>query len=84
MNSTIEALLIYNAPDIVEKKDWGFYLGYFKRGTDETGTRNCMIIEMRTSGEVTTRKFAEGVNFDTIHTWAERENYTYKYGLRNI
>lgn len=84
MNSTIEALLVYNAPDIAEKKDWGFYLGYFKRGTDETGTRNCMIIEMRTTGAVTTRKFAEGINFDTIHTWAERENYTYKYGLRNI
>ena len=72
------------APDIVEKTEWGFYLGYFEKGTDETGVFNCMIVEMRTVGMTTTKKYAKGINYNAVCTWAERANYEYKFGARNI
>ena len=82
--NNIDALVVANTPDIAEKTDFGYYLGYFEKGTDETGEFNCMIIEMRTEGQTTTRKYAEGVNYDTRMTWSKRAEYTYKYGAKNI
>lgn len=73
-----------NSPDIAEKRDWGYYLGYFRKGTDENGKHNCMIVEMRQTGNITTRKFAGGVNFDAKYTWDKREEYEYKYPKNNI
>lgn len=80
----LQALAAYSAPDIAEKTDFGYYLGYFEAGTDETGTQNCMIIEMRQEGNTTTRKFAKGINYKCCLDWHERKNYTYKYAERNI
>lgn len=82
--NNIELLVSTNTPDIVEKTDFGFYLGYFEKGTDENDTENCMIVEMRTTEKITTRKYAEGINYDTRLTWAKRSEYEYKFGLRNI
>ena len=84
MFNTIEALMVYNSPDVVEKTDWGFYLGYLEKGTDVNDSHNCMIIEMRTVGSITTKKFAEGNNYNFVCTWAERQNYEYKFPTRNI
>lgn len=80
----VHALIASDAPDIVEKTDFGYYLGYFEKGTDETGVRNCMIIEMRTEENITTRKFAKGINYDTRLTWSERADYEYKFGDKDI
>ena len=33
--NNIDLLVSNNAPDIVEKTDFGFYLGYFEKGTGE-------------------------------------------------
>lgn len=82
--NNIDANLSNDAPDIVEKTEWGFYLGYFERGTDESGEYNCMIIEMRTVGNITTKKYAKGINFACSLTWSKRAEYEYKYGERNI
>lgn len=82
--NNIELLVSTNTPDIVEKTDFGFYLGYFEKGTDENDTDNCMIVEMRTTDKITTRKYAEGINYDTRLTWSKRAEYEYKFGLRNI
>lgn len=81
--NNVDALLSSNTPDIVEKTDFGFYLGYFKKNTDETDESNCIIIEMRTVGSITTRKFAEGENTLYRLTWSERSNYNYKFGKKN-
>lgn len=80
----LEALSVYNTPDIAEKTDFGYYLGFFKPGTDETGSRNCMIIEMRQTGNITTRKFAKGINYKCSLDWGKRAEYEYKYYTQNI
>lgn len=80
--NNIDALMGLNTPDIVEETDWGFYLGFFRPGTDNTMTENCMIIEMRTVGSITTRKFAEGENTLYRLTWNNRTEYSYKFRLK--
>lgn len=80
----LQALAAYNAPDIAEKTDFGYYLGYFAAGTDETDTQNCMIIEMRQDGNTTTRKFAKGINYKCCLDWSKRANYEYMYHTQNI
>lgn len=82
--NNMDLLMSANAPDIVDRTDFGFYLGYFIPGTDETGERNCMIIEMRTTDNITTRKYAQGINYDMRLTWAKRAGYSYRYGDKNI
>lgn len=82
--NNIELLVSTNAPDIVEKTDFGFYLGYFEKGTSEDDEQNCMIIEMRTVGNITTKKYANGVNYNTCLTWNRRTEYEYRYGDKNI
>lgn len=82
--NNIDMLVSNNAPDIVEKTDFGFYLGYFTKGTAETDENNCMIIEMRTVGNITTKKYANGINYDTRLTWSKRTEYEYRFGDKNI
>lgn len=82
--NNIDFLATSNAPDIAEKTDFGYYLGYFQKGTDESDENNCMIIEMRTVGAITTKKYAQGINYDTALTWSKRAEYKYKYGIYNI
>lgn len=82
--NNIDLLVSTNAPDIVEKTDFGYYLGYFEKGTDESAERNCMIVEMRTVGNITTKKYANGVNYDTRLTWSKRTDYEYRFGEKNI
>lgn len=82
--NNIDLLVSTNAPDIVEKTDFGFYLGYFAKGTSATDEHNCMIIEMRTVGNITTKKYANGVNYDTRLTWSRRAEYEYRFGDKNI
>ena len=84
MMNNIDAEMIYNAPDIAEETAFGYYLGYFIKGTDDTMENNCMIIEMRKTGSVTTRKFANGENASCLYTWNERANYEYKFPKKNI
>ena len=84
MLNNIDALIIYNSPDIVDKREWGFYLGYFAKGTKETDANNCMIVEMRTIDNITTKKYAHGENASFLYTWSERENYDYEFPLKNI
>lgn len=82
--NNIDALMAFNTPDIAEKTEFGYYLGYFAPKTDETMTDNCIIIEMRQVGDVTTRKFAQGENVLFRLTWAERRNYEYKFKLKEF
>ncbi len=82
--NNIDLLVSNNAPDIVEKTDFGFYLGYFEKGTGEEEENNCMIVEMRTSGNIVTKKYANGVNYDTCLTWNKRAEYEYRFGDKNI
>lgn len=82
--NNIDLLVSNNAPDIVEKTDFGFYLGYFEKGTSEEEENNCMIVEMRTSGNIVTKKYANGVNYDTRLTWSRRTEYEYRFGDKNI
>lgn len=84
VDNILDALAVYNAPDIAEKTDFGYYLGYFEAGTDETGTQNCMIIEMRQNGNITTRKFAGGINYKCCLDWSKRAEYEYKFHKNNI
>ena len=84
VGNILDALAVYDAPDIAEKTDFGYYLGYFEAGTDETGTQNCMIIEMRQNGNTTTRKFAKGINYKCCLDWNKRTEYEYKYHTQNI
>lgn len=82
--NNIDLLVSNNAPDIVEKTDFGFYLGYFEKGTSEQDTENCMIIEMRADGNITTKKYAKGRNYDCSLTWSQRASYEYRFGDKNI
>ena len=83
--NNIDATLAYNKPDIAEKLDDGYYLGYFEPGTNgEYGTNNCMIVRMLQIGNITKMLFAEGINYKNSLTWSERENYEYKYKEKQI
>ncbi|MCM1168759.1 MAG: hypothetical protein NC324_02360 [Bacteroides sp.] len=71
--------------DIIEDRGDVIYMGVFKPHSDETGTKNCIIrrmtqIEDPETGFVTTRIMYPGGNDCNFEqTWAERENYEYKY-----
>lgn len=82
--NNIDALMAFNTPDIAEKTEFGYYLGYFEKGTDETMENNCIIIEMRQVENTTTRKFAQGENVLFRLTWTERRNYEYKFKLKEF
>lgn len=84
MFNNIDAELIYNAPDIAEQTDFGYYLGYFKKGTNERMENNCMIIELRLTGNIATRKYANGENTSYLYTWSNRENYNYEFAKKSI
>ncbi len=71
--------------DIIEDRGAVIFIGIFKAGTDENGTGNCLIrkveqVEEPDTGHVVTRiMYPGGINHECGHTWAERDNYEYRY-----
>lgn len=83
--NNIDATLAYNKPDIAEELSDGFFLGYFEPGTNgDAGEQNCMIVRMLRVGSITKMLFAEGINYKNCLTWANRNNYEYKYKEKQI
>lgn len=71
--------------DIIEDRGDVIYVGIFGRGEDENGENNCVIrkieeVEDPETGYITVRTlYPDGNNHDFANTWADRENYNYKY-----
>jgi len=82
--NTIEAILSLQNFDIMEDLGTIIYLGFFIAGTDETSENNCMILQIETINEVTTRKFALGINYEKKCSWSSRTNYSYHYAIKNL
>lgn len=82
--NTIESILSFQNFDIMEDLGTTIYLGFFVSGTDETEENNCMILKIETENQTTSRKFALGINYEKKCTWANRGNYSYHYGLKNL
>ena len=43
-----------------------------------------MIIKIEKVGNITTRKFAKGINYEKSCTWAERADLEYLFKLKNL
>lgn len=82
--SPADALGRYNSPDIIEDLGNVIYQGYFQVGTDETEENNCLIIKIETIGTISTRKFADGVNYECSKTWNDKGTYDYLFASKNI
>ena len=79
-----EALLSNGSPDIVEDLGNIIYQGYFQPKTNELQHNNCMIIKLETIGDISTRKFAKGINYEKTLTWEDRADYDYLFPTKEI
>ncbi len=84
IRNSIEAMLSNGSPDIVEDLGNVIYQGYFIPKTNETQSNNCMIIKIETTGKISTRKFANGINYDNVLTWENRADYSYSFASKDI
>jgi hypothetical protein len=62
------------------------YTGIFQKGKNETSPDGCIIKKIHITDELgvkrTTVKYAEGNDNSFLHSWADKENYIYRYSIK--